>query len=47
MPKNPPDRHLLRLQARRAGIVNQNIAACSDRVIWMVAGIAVPIKESV
>ena len=41
-----PENRLARLFRDAAGIVNQNIATCSDRVIWMVAGIPVPIKES-
>ena len=40
-----PENRLARLFRDTAGIVNQNVAACSDRVIWMVAGIPVSIKE--
>jgi len=40
-----PENRLARLFRDAAGIVNQNVAACSDRVIWMVAGIPVPIKK--
>lgn len=39
-----PENRLARLFRDAAGIVNQNVAACSDTVIWMVAGIAVPVK---
>ena len=39
-----PENKLARLFRDAAGIVNQNIAACSDRVIWMLAGIPVPVK---
>ena len=39
-----PENRLARLFRDNAGIVNQNVAACSDRVIWMVAGIPVSIK---
>ncbi len=42
-----PENDLARLFRDAAGIVNQNVAACSDRVIWMVAGIPVPIKGNV
>ncbi len=42
-----PENRLARLFRDAAGIVNQNVAACSDRVIWMVAGIPVTIKEKV
>ncbi len=42
-----PENRLARLFRDAAGIVNQNVAACSDRVIWMVAGIPVTIKENV
>ncbi len=42
-----PENDLARLFRDTAGIVNQNVAACSDRVIWMVAGIPVPIKGNV
>ena len=39
-----PDNKLARLFRDTAGFVNQNIAKCADRVIWMVAGIPVQIK---
>lgn len=39
-----PENRLARLFRDVAGYVNQKIAACSNRVIWMVAGIPVPIK---
>jgi len=42
-----PENRLARLFRDAAGIVNQNIATYSDRVIWMVAGISVLIKENV
>jgi len=42
-----PENRLARLFRDAAGIVNQNVAACSDKVIWMVAGIPVLIKENV
>jgi adenosylcobinamide kinase/adenosylcobinamide-phosphate guanylyltransferase len=39
-----PDNKLARLFRDTAGFVNQNVAKCADRVIWMVAGIPVQIK---
>ncbi|MBW2742343.1 MAG: bifunctional adenosylcobinamide kinase/adenosylcobinamide-phosphate guanylyltransferase [Deltaproteobacteria bacterium] len=42
-----PENRLARLFRDAAGIVNQNVATSSDRVIWMVAGIPVTIKENV
>ena len=39
-----PENRLARLYRDIAGHVNQKIAACSDRVIWMAAGIPVQIK---
>ena len=42
VPENP----LARLYRDITGHVNQEIAACSDRVIWIVAGIPVQIKGS-
>jgi adenosylcobinamide kinase/adenosylcobinamide-phosphate guanylyltransferase len=39
-----PENGLARLFRDAVGFSNQSIAACSDRVIWMVAGIPVPIK---
>jgi adenosylcobinamide kinase/adenosylcobinamide-phosphate guanylyltransferase len=39
-----PDNKLARLFRDLAGFANQEVAACVDRVIWMVAGIPVIIK---
>lgn len=39
-----PENRLARLFRDVAGFANQKIAACVDRVIWMVAGIPVEIK---
>jgi len=39
-----PENRLARLFRDIAGFANQKIAACADRVIWMVAGIPVEIK---
>lgn len=39
-----PENRLARLYRDMAGRVNQTVAACADRVIWMVAGIPVAIK---
>jgi len=39
-----PENSLARLFRDIAGFANQDVAACSDRVIWMVAGIPVTIK---
>jgi len=39
-----PENKLARLFRDTAGFVNQHIAKCSDKVIWMVAGIPVRIK---
>ncbi|MEA2039600.1 MAG: bifunctional adenosylcobinamide kinase/adenosylcobinamide-phosphate guanylyltransferase [Thermodesulfobacteriota bacterium] len=39
-----PENSLSRLFRDIAGFANQDVAACSDRVIWMVAGIPVTIK---
>ena len=41
-----PENRLARMFRDVAGFANQNVAACSDMVIWMVAGIPVTIKES-
>ena len=41
VPENPVARRFRDL----AGLVNQRIAAACDQVVWMVAGIAVAIKE--
>jgi adenosylcobinamide kinase/adenosylcobinamide-phosphate guanylyltransferase len=40
-----PDNPLARLFRDAAGFANQRIAAACDRVVWMVAGIPVTIKE--
>jgi len=40
-----PENRLARLFRDIAGITNQKIAAVSNRVVWMVAGIPVTIKE--
>ena len=39
-----PENRLARLFRDSAGLANQKVAACSDNVIWMVAGIPVKIK---
>lgn len=39
-----PENRLARLFRDAAGFTNQRIAACADKVIWMVAGIPVEIK---
>ena len=39
-----PENNLARLYRDITGFANQKIAACVDRVIWMVAGIPVKIK---
>jgi adenosylcobinamide kinase/adenosylcobinamide-phosphate guanylyltransferase len=39
-----PENRLARLFRDMAGFCNQQVAACADRVIWMVAGIPVTIK---
>ena len=39
-----PENRLARLFRDYAGFVNQKVAECADRVIWMVAGISVTIK---
>jgi adenosylcobinamide kinase/adenosylcobinamide-phosphate guanylyltransferase len=41
-----PENRLARRFRDVAGFANQSVAACSDMVIWMVAGIPVTIKES-
>ncbi len=41
-----PENRLARRFRDVAGFANQNVAACSDMVIWMVAGIPVTIKKS-
>jgi adenosylcobinamide kinase/adenosylcobinamide-phosphate guanylyltransferase len=40
-----PENRLARLYRDEAGRVNQRVAATADRVVWMVAGIPVTIKE--
>jgi len=39
-----PENRLARLFRDTAGFANQQVAAGADRVVWMVAGIPVPIK---
>ncbi len=39
-----PENKLARLFRDAAGFANQKVAQCADKVIWMVAGIPVPIK---
>jgi len=39
-----PENRLARLFRDAVGFANQHVAACSNRVIWMVAGIPVTIK---
>lgn len=39
-----PENELVRRFRDVAGLVNQKVAACVNSVVWMVAGIAVPIK---
>ncbi len=39
-----PENRLARLFRDAAGLVNQRVASCADKVIWMVAGIPVVIK---
>ncbi len=41
-----PENRLARMFRDVAGFANQKVAACSDMVIWMVAGIPVTIKKS-
>jgi adenosylcobinamide kinase/adenosylcobinamide-phosphate guanylyltransferase len=41
-----PEHQLARQFRDVMGLTNQRVAACADRVIWMVAGIAVNIKGS-
>jgi adenosylcobinamide kinase/adenosylcobinamide-phosphate guanylyltransferase len=41
-----PENHIARKFRDLAGIVNQKLTARSDRVVWMVAGIPVTIKEA-
>jgi adenosylcobinamide kinase/adenosylcobinamide-phosphate guanylyltransferase len=42
-----PENRLARRFRDVAGFANQSVAACSDMVIWMVAGIPVSIKPSI
>jgi len=42
-----PENRLARRFRDVAGFANQKVAACSDMVIWMVAGIPVSIKPSI
>ncbi len=42
-----PENRLARKFRDVAGFANQSVAACSDMVIWMVAGIPVPIKPTI
>jgi adenosylcobinamide kinase/adenosylcobinamide-phosphate guanylyltransferase len=39
-----PENRLARTFRDVAGLLNQKVAACADIVVWMVAGIPVPIK---
>jgi adenosylcobinamide kinase / adenosylcobinamide-phosphate guanylyltransferase len=39
-----PENALARQYRDAAGFANQKVAACVDKVIWMVAGIPVPVK---
>jgi len=39
-----PENSLARLFRDIAGFTNQRVAACADKVIWMVAGIPVGVK---
>ncbi|MCL6631918.1 MAG: bifunctional adenosylcobinamide kinase/adenosylcobinamide-phosphate guanylyltransferase [Alicyclobacillus herbarius] len=41
-----PGDHLSRLYRDWLGWLNQNVAAVADEVVWMVAGIPVPVKEA-
>lgn len=40
-----PENALARRFRDLAGLINQRVAACCDRVVWMVAGIPVEIKK--
>lgn len=42
-----PENRLARLFRDVTGITNQRVAACVDRVVWMVAGIPVTIKPEI
>jgi len=39
-----PENRLARLFRDAAGMANQRVAACADKVVWMIAGIPVTIK---
>lgn len=39
-----PQNRLARLFRDMAGLANQKVASCADSVVWMVAGVPVPIK---
>lgn len=39
-----PENHLARMFRDVAGMLNQKVAACADKVVWMVAGIPVKVK---
>lgn len=41
-----PENRIARLFRDAAGFVNSNVAACSDKVFWMVAGIPVLVKPA-
>ena len=41
-----PENRLARSFRDVAGLVNQKVAACANRVVWMVAGIPVTIKQT-
>ena len=40
-----PENQLARLFRDITGTANQKLAACTDKVVWMVAGIPVPVKS--
>lgn len=40
-----PENRLARQFRDTTGFANQKVAACADRVVWMVAGVPVPIKK--
>lgn len=42
-----PENRLARLFRDAAGFANQSMTSCSDRVIWMVAGVPVQIKPNI
>jgi adenosylcobinamide kinase/adenosylcobinamide-phosphate guanylyltransferase len=41
-----PENELARMFRDVAGLVNQKVAACANRVVWMVAGVPVTIKQA-